>query len=58
MPIRFSKPFKLTDKEIEFTTTLIDDGENFVIGNTIYDETPEVLVFDKRKILKMVNMVE
>ena len=57
MPTRFSKPFKLTDKEIGFTTTLIDDGENFVIGNTIYDETPEVLVFDKRKLLKMVNMI-
>ena len=56
VPIRISKPFKLTDKPIEFVTALneMPNGE-LVIGVTEMDETPFAMVFDKDEFLMKVN---
>jgi len=46
-PVEISKPFKLTDDNIEFITYMAVDGENIVIGDTLMDERPEILTFDR-----------
>ena len=55
VPIRISKPFKLTDKPIEFVTALneMPNGE-LVIGDTIFDETPYAFIFDKEELFTSV----
>lgn len=46
-PVRISKPFKLTDSEIEFVTEmkLLPDNE-ILIGVTETDAIPRAMVFD------------
>ena len=51
-----SKPFKLTDSNIEFITTFMLDGEDILIGDTIMDETPLLFRFNKAEFLELVNM--
>lgn len=49
-PSRISKPFKLTDENIEFITTMNMTEDSIVIGNTVMDETPEVMTFSRSTI--------
>jgi len=53
---RVSSPFKLTDKNIEFITTFIEDGDDVLIGDTIMDETPLLFRFNKDEFMELVNM--
>lgn len=46
-PVVFSKPFKLTNDEIEFVTTMISDGDDIHIGVTECDCIPYLMTFDK-----------
>ena len=43
---RVSRPFKLTQSNIEFVTTLLMRGDKIIIGVTEMDETPWLMVFD------------
>lgn len=52
---RISNPFKLTDQNIEFITTFIEDGDDVLIGDTIMDETPLLFRFNKQEFLKCVS---
>ena len=57
-PVSISKPFKLTDSPIEFVTTMNEMPDNRIaIGVTAMDETPYVLVFDKKRLATGVNGV-
>ena len=51
---RISKPFKLTESNIEFVTALLIKGNNVIIGNTIMDDTPMLMVFDQEEFLREV----
>ena len=51
-----SRPFKLTETEIEFVTTLLVNEDEVLIGVTANDDTPEVLMFNKAEFLGMVNI--
>lgn len=51
-PERISKPFKLTNENIEFITTLMVKGDDIIIGSTVMDETPEVLTFSRTTIAR------
>ena len=56
-PTKVSLPFKLTDRPIEFATTMIELPENKVlIGVTETDEIPYLMLFDKERLLCSVNM--
>ena len=50
-----SKPFKFTDQNIEFATTFLDDGEDLLIGTTIFDDTPLLLRYGKDELLDIVS---
>ena len=52
---RISKPFKLTDQNIEFITTFIEEGDDVLIGDTIMDETPLLFRFNKQDFLDCVS---
>lgn len=44
--LRISKPFKLTNSNIEFVTTLLIQDGKMIIGVTEMDETPFIMEFD------------
>ena len=54
---RISNPFKLSDYNIEFVTTLdrFPDGE-LAIGVTVMDDTPLVMIYDELEFKEIVNM--
>lgn len=51
-----SSPFKLTNTEIEFVTTMLIMDNEVLIGVTANDDTPEVLRFNKDEFMELVNM--
>ena len=53
---RVSSPFKLTDQNIEFITTFIEDGDDILIGDTVMDETPLLFRFNNDEFMELVNM--
>lgn len=55
---RVSSPFKLTDQNIEFITTFLEDGNDILIGNTIMDETPLLFRFNRDEFLSEVNKTQ
>lgn len=57
-PVSISKPFKLTEKPIEFVTDLKVIGNEVLIGVTENDDTPLLLRFDKDEFLSEVNKTQ
>lgn len=51
-----SRPFKLTETEIEFVTTLLVNEDEVLIGVTANDDMPEVIRFNKAEFLELVNI--
>ena len=52
--MKVSRPFKLSERNIEFITTFIEDGEDLLIGDTIMDEVPLFFRFNKQELLELV----
>ena len=57
LPIRFSKPFKMTDYNIEFATWMTERDDELLIGTTIMDDTPEIHIYDRSELFNKVGLV-
>ena len=56
VPTRISSPFKLCESNIEFVTTMLQQGDSLLIGVTEADESPWLLEFNADELLGIVNM--
>lgn len=56
MPIRISRPFKLTGSSIEFVTTMIEQDGKLLVGVTSMDDTPLMLKFDKETLFNTIEL--
>ena len=50
LPVHISKPFKMTDYNIEFATYMSERDDELLIGTTVMDDTPELHVYDKKQV--------
>ena len=57
LPVLFSRPFKLTNREIEFVTDLKLIGDEVQIGVTENDDTPVVLTFDRGQLFNEIGLL-
>ena len=57
-PVSISRPFKLTEKPIEFVTDLKVIGNEVLIGVTENDDTPLLLRFNKDEFFSEVNKTQ
>lgn len=57
MPTQISRPFKMTNSDIEFVTVMFEDGHgNIKIGVTEMDETPYLMTFDKDGLFNAIGL--